>query len=444
MAKKKTPTKLKRKPATSKETPRRGDRTKLRRVQNAEKITENEEPPLDLEPDGKNTRNRNRNKQRIEDKQPAKKKPTPSELIVLLASSSEEEENEEFQDTVENEAENEKETDAVDEAPKKLDDDEDENEHQDPEEVSDEEKESPDPDEDDEDVKSYQRLTEQEIADIEEEEDDDFQPWEAETDLSKFLDERAEQQLKNKRYFEYTGKIEARNLEKDSRLDLRDITKHLQFTTEPPEEDEDFTHDDNDDTNESYSSDAIEVETVEQNEEEEATEDDDDDEKTTEVSEEDDDVDMVELVGDSNILQPSYADTVKRNLKLPPPNATASKNLGKKSIRYSLSVNLPSTKKPLELLLLTLRDTLKLIQVYMKGDIGIAVWNNSEGAKEGPVIIDPNDIPDGSKGSKDKQTLHTYFDLWLKPKQRPSTFRRIPKSEILHSRKPSKTDVPSI
>jgi hypothetical protein len=52
MAKRNTPRKSKRKPSTSGGTPQGGDRLKLRRTKVGQNLSQNEEPPLDLEPDG--------------------------------------------------------------------------------------------------------------------------------------------------------------------------------------------------------------------------------------------------------------------------------------------------------------------------------------------------------------------------------------------------------
>jgi hypothetical protein len=88
----------------------------------------------------------------------------------------------------------------------------------------------------------------------------------------------------------------------------------------------------------------------------------------------------------------------------------------KTSLRFSIIVEIPDNNpKPMVSLCQSLRSTLTLAQKACIGPVGIALWDPSLPPIEGtaPILWKASELPDGSRGAKDKEIVQCFFDHWM-------------------------------
>jgi hypothetical protein len=83
------------------------------------------------------------------------------------------------------------------------------------------------------------------------------------------------------------------------------------------------------------------------------------------------------------------------------------------AIRFSIRIATPPHANPLEPIFKALKHTLTVVQSVFHGKIGIAVWNPEAAGRGTDTIWKPKNLPDGSNSQKDKAFLQQYCDHWM-------------------------------
>lgn len=358
----------KRKPRTSGGTPRNGERTKLPRKQNPQELTENEQPPLDVEPYDNSSKKSTQNK-------------FGTRYDALCSNDNEKDEEESDDATIEMDTEEIPSPSPAGGRPKSSTTD-----------ISTtEEKEAHRPPR-----KPYELLhiefSDTEEEDNVEEEHDSIGDDEDDDDDGDFsipttgLEEDIARPLFG---LDPIEPDEIQKLERDRYKDLQDITKQLLYSK--PSYDESAASDDNMSCDTHRSVVIIQEETPPN----------------------------TAIYGEArNRTHQSYSAaaasaTNKPNEDRFQAGVPSRSSAPTQAIRFSIRIATPPHANPLEPIFKALKHTLTMVQSVFHGKIGIAVWNPEAAGKVADTIWKPKNLPDGTNSQKDKAFLQQYCDHWM-------------------------------